>query len=291
MILEPFRMTPPYDVLLHGSQEMPVGLYHLQIATAEQLTRLHYSPGSVKAIKARLKVLTEQGYTQVDSIPVRQLRSPYFYTLGAKGFQYLKDAGFDTDEAWRAVKEVGKHALFIEHTLELNDVLISAALLQRVSSFRLDHFEHERALKRRPYHASWQTERGRQTATVIPDAFLDFRYEGRRMPVLLEHDRGTEEQFYFRRRIRAYIMLIRTEAYKELFGAKAITVAFTTFVGEHRLEQMRAWARAELASEASTIGTAFCFANLTPPLDPSAVWLAPIWYSAYDTNRTSLLAA
>ncbi len=270
---------------------MPVGLYHLQIATAEQLTRLHYSPGSIKAIKARLKVLTEHGFTQVDSIPVRQLRSPYFYTLGAKGIQYLEEAGFDTHEAWRAVKEVGKHALFIEHTLELDDVLISAALLHRVSSFRLDHFEHERVLKRRPYHATWQTERGKQTATVIPDAFLDFRYEGRRMPVLLEHDRGTEEQFYFRRRIRAYIMLIRTEAYKELFGTKAITVAFTTFVGKQRLEQMRAWARAELASEASTIGAAFCFAHLTPPLDPSAVWLAPIWYSAYNTNQTSLLAA
>src|SRR5215471_2072327 len=39
-------ITPPYDVLLRGSQEMPIGLYHLYMAKAEQLCRLHYSAGS-----------------------------------------------------------------------------------------------------------------------------------------------------------------------------------------------------------------------------------------------------
>jgi hypothetical protein len=110
---------------------------------------------------------------------------------------------------------------------------------------------------------------------VIPDAFLDFHVpvDGGllRMPVLLEHDRGTEEQFYFRRRIHAYAMLLRTGSYEQLFGAKAVTIAFTTFQGEQRAEQMERWALAEL--EPSMAGL-FRFVALTPPLDPVKTWRA-----------------
>ena len=53
MSMNDFVITPPYDVLLRGTSAVPVGLYHLQIATADQLTRLHYSPNSVKAVKAK----------------------------------------------------------------------------------------------------------------------------------------------------------------------------------------------------------------------------------------------
>lgn len=290
-----FRITPIYDVLLRGSEQTPVGLYHLHLATAEQLCRLHYSPGSIKAIKARLKVLTDNGFIQADTIPTKYYRAPYYYTLGQKGIRYLEEAGYDTHEAWRASKEVDKHALFIEHTLELNDLLIAAALLRKSDPrFSLDSFIHERVLKRKPYQAVWSG--GRQTFTIIPDAFLDFRLKmpdgsQRRMPVLLEHDRGTEEQQYFKRRIRGYIMLIKTEAYKELFGSRAITVAFTTFMGPQRLEQMRTWMRQELANESRAIGLTFCFATLSPPLSPEQVWFAPCWYSPYDAQPQALLAA
>ena len=51
----PFVITPAYDILLRGSQEMPIGLYHLHMATAEQLCRLHYAMGSLKAVKAKLR--------------------------------------------------------------------------------------------------------------------------------------------------------------------------------------------------------------------------------------------
>ena len=248
-----FRLTPPYDVLLRGTPSTPVGLYHLQIATAEQLTRLHYSMGSLTAIKARLKVLTEQGYTQVDSLPVRQLRSPYFYTLSSRGLAYLRDAGFDTNESWRDVKEVGKHALFIEHTLELNDVLISAALLHKQSPIQLDHFIHERVLKRNPFKTKWQGE----TLTVIPDAFLKFAAPTGVKRFLLEHDRGTEEQHYFRRRIRAYTALYQEDQ---------TPVIFTTFVSRERVEQMQSWAK----SETTRPGLQFFY--LSRPPSP-AFWL------------------
>lgn len=286
------RITPVYDLLLRGTAMMPVGLYHLQMATAEQLCRLHYKPGTLTTVKARLKDLADNGYIQADAIPTKFFRSPYYYALGQKGIRYLEETGCDTSAAFRSSREINKHALFVEHTLELNDVLITAALLQRTDPrYRLESFIHERVLKRTPYDVSWQHEKLR----LIPDAFLDFRQQlpdgrQRRMPILLEHDRGTEEQQYFRRRVRAYIFLLSSGAYKELFSVQAITVAFTTFAGSQRLRQMGEWTRAELNGAPPSIGQCLLFATFARPLEPYKMFLEPCWYSPAHKQPLTLLA-
>lgn len=61
-----FILTPAYGKLLGGSDLMPVGLYHLNVAQADQLCRLHYKQGSLKLVKAMLLILTEEGYVQSD---------------------------------------------------------------------------------------------------------------------------------------------------------------------------------------------------------------------------------
>lgn len=285
---KPFSITPVYDVLLRGTAEMPVGLYHLHLATPDQLCRLHYSPGSITTIKARLKTLADNGYVQADCLPTKRFKSPYYYTLGSKAARYLVAVGMDVSEAFRASRELDKHGLFIQHTLELNDVLIAAALIGRVqSTFTLDSFIHERVLKR-----TVKSSHG-----VIPDAFLDFRVslpDGRRMrmAVLLEHDRGTEEQSYFRKRIRGYINLLKSGAYQEVFQTKVVTVAFTTLVGPERVQQMRAWTLQELTAtnEPQTLGLLFLFTALTQPITPS-IWLEPQWLTPFiDRGAQALLA-
>src|SRR5262249_32868286 len=160
---------------LCGTDEMRVGLFQLHLATAEQLCRLHYSRGSLKAIKRRLKVLGDNGFVQPSRIIRGSINSGYYYTLGKVGMKHLEVLGFDVNEAWRQSKEVNKHGLFVEHTLELNDVIIAAALIGRANpQLYLGDFTHERVLKRQPYTAKLD---GR-TWNVIPDAFLDFRSVG-----------------------------------------------------------------------------------------------------------------
>lgn len=280
-------MTAVYDVLIRGSNEFPIGLYQLQLATAEQLCRLHYSMGSLKAIKARLKDLVDAGYVQADTVPTKRYRSSYFYLLTDKGLKYMVSMGADvTQEASRLSSDGSKHTLFMEHSLELNDVLICAFLLMKVDQrYFLEEFIHERTLKKRPY----RTRVKQRTFTIIPDALLDLRVQiddGRtaQFPALLEHDRGTEGQQYFKRRIRAYIELLKAGPNRDIYAGEAITIAFTTFVGPKRLEQMRLWTREELedAHQPEMFGLSFYFAHLERPLDPVQVWLEPIWHSAYE---------
>lgn len=290
----PFRITPVYDLLLRGSDSVPFGLYQLHLVTAEQLTRLHYSPGSLKTIKKRLKELTDNGFILADSVPTRQFKSPYFYALAGKGIRYLKEIGLDVPESVRAANEAPTGYQFIGHALELNDLLISAIRIQTATPrYSLSSFIHERTLKRTPYKATWQGN----SYSLIPDAFLDFRLhtaEGqRRLPLVIEHDRGTEEQHHFRRRIHAYLLFIQSQAYVQMFNTRALTVAFTTLKGMKRIEQMREWTRAELALIGTPVNIAnvFLFGTLDKPLEPRTVWLEPRWYSLQaDTQPFVLLA-
>src|SRR5690242_13568638 len=106
-----FRITPVYDLLLRGSTATPVGLYHLHMATAEQLTRLHYKAGSINKVKARLKDLTDHGFIQADAIPTKKGNGPYYYMLSQQGVRYLEEAGCDTSDTFRVSRETNRHAL------------------------------------------------------------------------------------------------------------------------------------------------------------------------------------
>ncbi len=290
----PFVITPIYDILLHGSLDMPLGLYQLHHATAEQLCRLHYRPGCIKSVKARLKTLADHGYVQHDVIPGKAFRKPFYYTLTGKGSRYLHKVGLDVSDAFRAVKEVDKHGLFVDHALELNDIIVSAALLKGTGNgFYLHTFVHERTLRRKPYKATWRVNGRLESHSVIPDAFLDYRYtvgEKRlRLPVLIEHDRGTEQRQHFQRRIRAYIAFLKAQAQLELFGARVVTIAFTTFVGDGRIAQMRQWTGQELAASDVGIKQSFLFANLIRPVEPRSIWLEPCWYTPFKDEPLVIL--
>lgn len=262
--------------------------------TAEQITRLYYAGGSLKYVQRHLKELAEHDYVQVDATPVKH-RGPngiyfsplYYYALGTAGMRYLQRLGLDVHDSFRASKEVDKHSLFLDHTFELNDVLIAAAKLHQTDPrYQLEKLQHDRLLKRDPILVK---VRGK-TIKLIPDAFLVFGFQGRHLPLYVEHDRSTEQEQHFKRRIRVYVEGIKTGAIQSRFGIRKLTVAFTTFEGEKRLHQMREWTREELEKEPWEVGSVFAFASLSKPASPS-IWLEDCWYMAYEQPQFALLAA
>jgi hypothetical protein len=293
-----FRMKPMYQILLCGSDELRIGLYHLYKALPEQLCRLHYSPGSIKAVKARLKELVDQGYVQDAPVAVLHERpkrkffsARYFYTLAPAGVRYLAELGFDVSENWKPHNEADKRGLFADHTLEINEVVIAAIQLRNVDPrLYLASFRHELILKRHPFPVTLADGR---TSKVIPDAQLDFMRAGSddHFLVLLEHDRGTEERAVFQRKIQSYAAFVEAGGHDKYFAAERINVCFTTFNGDDRLNEMRQWTRTALASEPPMIHAAFRFAALPQPLQPKTAWLEPRWYYPHDDRPQPLLAA
>jgi len=284
--MKSFAMTPVDYRLLRGADDMPLGVYQLHLTTAEQLCKLHYSPKSIKWVQKRLKLLADNGYLNVDAYVMKrrsQKGKVYFiphsyYILSSKGIRYLEGIGLDIATSMRA-RDKDRDSLFVEHTLEINDLLIAAMLLKRVNPrYYLRGFIHEHDWRRVPLKT--------HSVAIIPDAYLDLRVQTadnrtRRLSLLLEHDCGTEEQHRFRRRIQGYVELLKTGAYRERLQTRSVTIAFTTFIGQKRLEQMRDWTREQLLAtcEQPSMMSSFVFAAFDKPLDPCHVWLEPSWYT------------
>jgi hypothetical protein len=206
-----------------------------------------------------------------------------------RGIRYLESIGLDIPPSLRADKETEHHYLFIDHALELIDILIAALRLKFADRrFYLARWLHERDLKRMPYKVPLDG----QTVTVIPDAFLDFH---KRRPgalesclsLLLEHDRGTEQMQHFKRRIQAYRAVLYTSMFKQSFGVETVSVAFTTHKGVQRVGQMREWTRQELGTD--RIASCFLFAELPPAPEPQHLMFDRRWYMLANDQPIALL--
>jgi hypothetical protein len=285
-----FIITPIYDKLLRGDEQMQVGLYHLHLLTAAQLTRLHYSMGSYRTIRQRLRVLADHGYVLIDAIPEKFTRGPNYYTLGTKGFQYLSDVGLNVDKSLRAAKETNKGYLHIQHMLELNDILIAAL---RVKTIHPDltayRFAHERILKRTPYKVMLQG----QTYGLVPDGFIDFHLKraGKpdlSLPVLVEHDRGYEREHQFKQKIAAYRAFLQSGAYKQHFDTEGMTVIITTFTDLSRVSELRKWTWEELHTDKVTAGR-FRFTLLPQPPEPKQLLFDKRWYTLASDQPIALV--
>jgi Replication-relaxation len=285
-----FRITEIYHKLLVGSEAMPVGLYHLHLLTAAQLCRLHYSPGSYKAIRQRLRVLADEGYVVIDAIPEKFHRGPNYYTLGSKGIRYLADLGSDIDKSLRAAKETGKSYMHIRHLIELNDVLIAALRVSTLDQrLYVPEYVHERALKQTPYKVMLQG----QTFGLVPDGFVDFHVRREeqadlRLPVLIEHDRGWERERQFKQKIAAYRAYLQSGAYKEQFNVGSITIIVTTFTTMQRVADLMKWTWDEVQTDPSLIGR-FRFALLPSPPEPVQLLFERRWYTLLSDQPVTLM--
>jgi hypothetical protein len=289
-----FVVTPVHDLLLRD-------LNTLQRATAEQLTRLNYKMGMLKTVQARLKDLSDNKYVLPLFHP--SIRLPYMYALDRKGLNYLQGQGIDVREYFRPSQEEdsAKNFLFREHMLAISDILIHALLFERSeSSYRIGRMLHERVFKNNPIKATYTRSGREQTKTIVPDAYLEFVYTSpsgkeETIPVIWELDRGTEDQRFFRKRIRAYIVFLRSRAFETLFGIKNITIAFATTNNHNRVKQMREWAAKEFAltNEPGWLADLFLFTTLPENMggiEPRQLFLDPVWYTpSDDENPVSLL--
>lgn len=282
------------DEILHA-------VYTYRYLTALEVTRLFYSKGSLKYVRDNLSALVENDYLFRFNLPTTTLgKSPYVYTLGSKGIKYLKS--LDVKEMFTFRPSVEREVSYqhLHHTLSLNDFLIAASLLTRLEpSISLFDLRHEWYLKHTPLSVkvTGDTQSGQktETITVVPDAFLDFRFrvngKYRGSPIWIELDRGTEAVKQFKRKIRGIITAVLSPQYEILFNTKAVTIAFATTANGTRLANMRLWVKQELTQLGKQAESSlFLFTKLPEgELDPRNVFLAPVWYLPDDERPVSLL--
>jgi len=127
----------------------------------------------------------------------------------------------------------------------------------------------------------------------FPDGFLDFHQRRSGIAdlsfsLILEHDRGTEQQEHFRRRIRAYHAFLEDGGHKQLLNTEWVTVAFTTFISTRRVMQMRAWVYQELQGTPQ-LASMLIFAELPRPLESQLLLFERRWLTLQSDQPIALL--
>jgi hypothetical protein len=278
-------------VLSHSEELVLLSLARYHYLSSLQICRLHYSPGSLTYVQAKLKTLHEQGFCQRIWLPKRQPHgsAPAIYSLGWRGVKHLREGGVDITARVRPSEKNFLSYLFLTHTLELNDFLIAAELLCRWEpEFQLAGFLHDRDLKSRPVYV--RDDDGKRIA-VVPDGWLDLRIRGSfQVCLAVELDRGTEEQKKWRRKV-ASLLAYANGPYQERFNTRSLTFAVVTTAGDRRLLELLKWTKAELeARHEFSQADLFLFTAAQPgAMDSETMFLKPRWYQPFGSGPVALL--
>ncbi len=273
-------------------------IHKFHYLTLSQLVRyLGYSDrskGSSNWLGGFLKELVAGNYLAAQHLPrvASYGRNPLMYSLSTKGVHHMEALGL-TIQTKLTPAEQERSFLFLEHTLKLNDVLIAACLLEKqADGITLADMRHERELKHHPT----KVQIDGKTVAVIPDAWLDFRLTppfskaNEQVAICLELDRGTEDVWKVRAKIRNYVAFAQG-AYQATFGTSALTIAFVaTSGGDRRAQQMKSWTREELRKlNAASYGDLFLFTSLDEgAVDGLTLFTTPV-FSSLSAPNVSLL--
>jgi len=275
-------------------------LYRFHYLTLDQLLLVRgYSHNSRKYTGSILKNLVAMKFVHIEPVPryITLGRLPALYTLGTKGIAYFRLQ--DSDMKYFAPSERKKKLSYIDHTLEVNDVLIAARRLSHlVPQIELEEFRHDLDLQQDPVKIGGDEKK---TARVVPDGFLKFQlsppFADPDYPVfaaLLELDRDTlTKADRYKAKIRSLVALA-DGPYQETFGTSSLHILWVaTRRSIRRVHQMRRWTLEEL-TRLDKIEYADLFRYVYLPLAqacifPRGLFLAPGWWTLEDDRTVPLI--
>jgi len=297
-------------------EEMLQAIHQMRYVTAWDMTRLFYTPTSHNHVREILGLLSgkkdyeERHYLYRFPLPNTRIgNTEKIYTLGSRGRSYLLSQGMSVDWYFRPYKVAGMTYQNCLHALTLTRFLVAAQVFCKKSKeWELTNLRTEYELKKEiaEEHAKQQAVTiavkpdkgtGEEDVTVIPDAWLQFHNlkgkKGSWHPVMLEIDRGTEQQKFFKRQVRARALFLVCGGYKKLFGTNKGVIAYATTGNQTRVQTMRKWTKevlAELNLKKLSSRFLFCSLTLSWEQDEASLFLAPLWSRAVDKHSVPLLA-
>ena len=296
-----------------------------QYLTAQQITlAAGYSPNSVSRCQSHIRALVALELLDLRKLPDTNTgQNRLLYTLSGAGWRVIANS---PPPSWRMAQDTKSARLrpadfkkltlpTMQHTLTLNDVLISASRFTANSTdISLSRSIHDFELSRnRPKVTFYVNNPGgsriQDTVSINPDAFIEFSLQLAQAKkklyksLLIEVDRGTqtsrENEQKLRRKMVAYVhYAVPGGAYQTQFGADNVTIAYITAAGEKRRKQLLVWCADEMKKQGLEYASGmFRFIDLPqeytdnplPGLEPSFLWSLPIGYKIGTDSPLNLL--
>jgi len=271
-------------------------IWKYRYMTALDITKLLFSDGSHIYNRDNLTSLAggedlhTNAYLCRFALPKSSPGNPErIYTLGVKGRNFLaRDIGLPVNWYFRPYKL--KHLSYsaVLHNLILTRFLVAAQIAKSVSVSEIQLcYELAKAPGKVQVGVQAGVQDKKVTVAVIPDAWLDFQYNGTRYPVILEIDRGMEYSRKFKQHVRSRIAFIESGQYRQVFGRQAVRVVYITTgetpeYRETRRKAMTTWTREVLAEKSmESWSSLFYFGSLVfdeiyeTEFFTSALWFRP----------------
>jgi hypothetical protein len=271
-----------------------IALSEFDYLTAHQLTRLLYSPSSLKYVQELLKALMDA--LLVTFVGGKAVNLPRVYTLSGTGRHYAASLGAPKTRRFRPSEEAekGRNPYFLKHTIAVGDVLISARLLSQTHpAITLTRLLTERQLRRRIYVEL------PEKICIEPDAGCEF------LVTETQHEeQQTWRDFFhieayrnvppvahrFKQKIQGYVTYVDTGQHEALFHTTALSVALVAQTVEMAATLKRWTEEALRERDRPEEGEWFFFCSLnTATATPEEMYLSPMWEQAYSMTKTPLL--
>jgi hypothetical protein len=285
MMLPPVEKLSPMEKILFA-------LADFEYLTADQLTRLLYSSGSLTYVKAKLKGLIADDF--ILAVGGRRLNLPRVYTLTVKGRQFSAMLGKQPQLRFRPgeIHEKASSLFFMRHTLAVIDVLIAARLLtQSVPGIVLNNMFRERELRRKIYVAISQDKEKPRNICLEPDASLDFTVQQAWRDFFhIELYRHLPMEHRFKQKVQGYLTYAGSPLHQELFRTSALSI--TMFAATKQLAKMlKQWTEEVLTKlNEQAEGQRFFFSSVVPgQVSPTELFLSPVWQLGFSQTVTPLL--
>jgi hypothetical protein len=221
--------------------------------------------------------------------------------LTATGYTYAATLGVEQARRVRPSeeREKARNLLFIQHTLAVSDMLISARLLSQTQpGIVLTRMYTERELKRKIYVALDNPGEKIREICIEPDASCEFT------TTETWHDAPqTWQDFFhievyrhmppaprFKQKVQGYVVSVDTGQHEALFHTQALSIAIFCQTDAQALT-LKQWTEEALRDMGRPEeGERFFFRSINvSTASPEELFLSPCWEQPFRTAKTPLL--
>lgn len=254
-------------------------LYTFPYLTADRVTKLLFSPGSLQGVRQHLKELSDARLVHREYLFSQARSKEYVYWLATSGRRKLRGLNSSYDfSSWKEPRQMGRFlsSPHFTHHMTTTDMLIAFLLTPEIHIQEATHYFHIRLSTLAP---------------VLPDGFVKLLLpDGKHITLLLEIDLNTESDERIKEKIVIYLPYITRGGFAKDYGISEVPlIIFYTPAEKRRDKLLSILEKALLDSNASSKASWFLVGsgNMTPDCFFESRWITPAGLT--DRKITSLI--
>lgn len=237
--------------LTNRDKEIILAVYQYRLLSSQQIEALFFpssSPASHSrrsACQRRLQLLYHHGFLKrlMQPLVMGEGRSPFVYALDGVGAGVVAtQLGIDRDGVgWKPKDNHQVSALFLDHTLAINDVRVVLNRLVNSNSWQVESWVGDNEFRSAKMQDKVpKRKHGGRIERIYPDGYFVLKLENsdKRLHFFLEVDRSTMSNSRWQGKIAAYVQFRSSGLSLQHFGTRNFRVLCIT-TSQQRLENIK----------------------------------------------------